>query len=84
MIMQHDRPFVASFPLAPVLAAMDADPALKYVGLHTGGLVCGARLKTSARVWSVVVGMQIPLEAEQLRRWRSEVWPQITRCEQRN
>eukprot|EP00041_Stephanoeca_diplocostata_P019544 m.423289 g.423289 ORF g.423289 m.423289 type:complete len:398 (-) comp21332_c0_seq2:1701-2894(-) len=36
MIMQHDRPFVASFPLPAVLAAMDADPALKYVGLHTG------------------------------------------------
>lgn len=35
MIVQHDRSFVASFPLEGVLAAMDAEPAVKYVGLCT-------------------------------------------------
>eukprot|EP00038_Savillea_parva_P012738 m.206635 g.206635 ORF g.206635 m.206635 type:complete len:446 (+) comp23430_c0_seq1:51-1388(+) len=35
LIVQHDRSFVASFPLADALAAMEQEPAVKYLGLPT-------------------------------------------------
>lgn len=36
MVVQHDRSFVAPVPLEAILAGMDGDASVKYVGFHTG------------------------------------------------
>ena len=48
MVVQHDRMFMREVPLVSVLAAMERDPGLRYVGLHTGSTL-GYEAKAAAR-----------------------------------